>query len=164
MGEDQIKVPTPGGQLLDFCLKTIGEQQQLDANTMLALLSLVNLTNILELISQGHAQSSVQTTSNPQSAGDSPLTTALSQVMPPGADKMGMLNNLMGMLGGSGGDLSKLMPLISMLGNAMKNSPPPAETPPPPKEAEEQPKEELVAAESESKDPRTISGWARVGR
>ena len=38
------------------------------------------------------------------------------ELIPPGSDKAALLNNLMGMLGS--GDLSKLMPLASMLGNA----------------------------------------------
>jgi hypothetical protein len=159
MGDTEFKVPTPGGQLLDFCLKTIGEQEQLDANTMLALLSLVNLTNILELIGQGRAGGQL---ASKQQSEDSPLT-ALREAIPPGSDKMGMLNNLMGMLGGGGGDLSKLMPLVSMLGTAMKNNQQPAETPVPPAETEQH-QEELAATEAEVKEPPAASGWARVGR
>jgi hypothetical protein len=149
MGEEN-KVPTPGGQLLDFCLKTIADQQQIDANTMLALLSLVNLTNILELIGQGKREGIAGNTGVP------------GEVIQPGADKMGMLNNLMSMLGGSG-DISKLMPLISMLGNVMKGSPQPPEAPPVEVKREEA-IEEPEAEEPELKEPRAASGWARVGR
>ena len=66
--EAEVRVPTAGGQLLEFCLKSIGQHEQLDTNTMLALLSLVNLTNILELIAQGSGQKALMLPS-PQADG-----------------------------------------------------------------------------------------------
>ena len=155
--EAEVKVPTAGGQLLEFCLKSIGQHEKLDANTMLALLSLVNLTNILELIAQGNGKQTLMLPS-PQVNQESQKAADL---IPPGSDKAALLNNLMSMLGG-GGDLGKLMPLVSMLGNALKNNQQAAEKQEPPKQ-EEKPVEEASEAKDE-KEPRPLSGWARVGR
>ncbi len=154
----ELKVPTSGGHMLDYCLGAMG-QQQLDANTILALLSLVNLTNILELIVNGRAQGSRP--SEVAVKEQAPAENALSQIIPPGGDKSAMLNNLLGLLGGSG-DLSKLMPLVSMLGGALKNSQ--QEAPAASVAKEEAPPIEAVEAAPEEKEVRSPSGWARVGR
>lgn len=154
--EAEVRVPTAGGQLLEFCLKSIGQHEQLDTNTMLALLSLVNLTNILELIAQGSGQKALMLPS-PQADG---AAQKAAELIPPGSDKAALLNNLMGMLGS--GDLSKLMPLVSMLGNALKSDQQTAERPEPPKEVEGPAVD--AAEQKEEKEPRPVSGWARVGR
>lgn len=144
---------TAQGQLLELCLKTI-QEEAVDAKTMMGLLGLVNLTQILELVGGKTGAVAVAKPPVPTNAGE------LAGLIPAGTDKNALMNNLMGMLGGDG-DFTKLLPLVSMLGSALKSnqgerSAVKEESPGAPPEPEPVP--------VEHKESAATNGWARVGR
>lgn len=151
-------------QLMNLCLKTLSQEEAVDANTLMALLGLVNLTGILDLLGPRSVGA--------EAPGKLPLPkelASLANLIPQGTDQGALLSNVMGMLGGKG-DLSKLLPLVSMLGNAFNNNnkeePAVKEEVPPTTEEYPAPTEEYAppqAPKDEQQEP-PGSGWARVGR